>query len=124
MKNVILVGMIIAGIAVIATANKKPQEEIKLSVGDLKKPVAGKSTVVFEDDYEGEFKSAKKVKDKVIISESEDDGEIVEDDGDDNWNDKEAEEDSDGSVEEVEDFSDDESVKISVTKKGKGKASK
>ena len=119
MKNVILAGMIVAGVAVIATANKKPKQEIKLSVGDLKKPVAGKSTVVFEDDYEGEFKSAKKVKDKVIISESEDDGELVEDDGDDNWNDKDEEGDSDGSVEEVDDFSDESDH---VPKKGKGKA--
>jgi len=36
MKNVILFGMVIAGIAVIATANKKETKpEIKLSISDL-----------------------------------------------------------------------------------------
>jgi hypothetical protein len=42
MKNVILVGMVIAGIAVIATANKKEvKPEINLSISDLKKPKTG-----------------------------------------------------------------------------------
>jgi hypothetical protein len=60
MKNVILFGMVIAGIAVIATANKKETKpEIKLSISDLQKPKTGsKSKIAFEDDYEGEFKPA------------------------------------------------------------------
>lgn len=107
MKNVIMAGMIVAGIALVVTANKKPEEKIvQPSVADLRKvQPKGESKVVFEDDYEGSFSSAKKKKGKKIVEQSDSDPEVVEDDGNDDWNDKE----DDGSVEEVEDFSEDES---------------
>jgi len=107
MKNIILAGMIVAGIAVVFTANKKPEEKIEQpSVADLRKvaPKSGDSKVVFEDDYDGNFSSAKKKKGKKIVEQSDSDPEIVEDDGDEAWNDKD-----EGSVEEVEDFSEEES---------------
>lgn len=106
MKNVILAAMVLAGIAVIATANKKEvKPEINLSISDLKKPKTGsKAKVAFEDEYEGDFKPAQRIKDKVILSDS-DEGSVKSDDGDGDWDDKDNEEGSDsGSVEEVDDF--------------------
>jgi hypothetical protein len=105
MKNIILAGMIVAGIAVVVTANKKPAEIAQPVIGDIKKPMAGKSKVIFEDDLDGDFTSARKVKGtkgkEKVIEQSESDGELVEDDGDDAWDDKEGEE-------EIEDVDSDE----------------
>lgn len=107
MKNVIMAGMIVAGIALVFTANKKPEVKItQPSVADLRKVAPkGESKVVFEDDYDGSFSSAKKKKGKKVVEQSESDEEIVEDDGDEAWDDKDG---GDGSVEEVEDFSEEE----------------
>jgi hypothetical protein len=138
LKNIVLAGMIVAGIAVVFTANKKPAVEIAQPViSDLKKPKAAKTKVLFEDDLGGDFKSGRKVKGtkgkEKVIEQSESDGELHSDDGNADWDDKDAEEvdvtddepvvhshshghgehdeeedEDSGSVEEVDDFTDEE----------------
>lgn len=111
MKNIVLAGMVVAGIAVIFTANKKPVVTVaQPSIGDLRniKP-KGKVTVAFEDADGTDFKPAAKgitkgKKSKVIEVSSEE--EVVEDDGDDAWGSGEGEgSDSDGTVLSEEDYS-------------------